>query len=438
MKDKSGTQKTTGRLVWRIVLAVCVILLLVAVVLRLTKPKEEVVTTPLPTVSVKPAELADITVETSLIGTVAAGDVYYVTPKVAGEIREIYVSQGDSVNEGDPIAKIDNQKQIDAAKIALDSAKVQVQTTSDSLATAQTNLNRMQALLATGDVSSQTYEQTKSGYDQAAAAVKAAKLQLESAQLQYDTQVEYATVVSPVSGTVESESMDLNAMASQTSQLCVIRGDGAKKVSFSVTDRLLSALHLGDAIRVEKQGSTYEGSITSIETMPNAQTGLYPIEASVADGGALTNGASVKVYFTSERAEQVLTVDADSVYYDGGKVYVYTVTYNDETPATASDAEKSAGETQSADAASAEETAADAKPAAGGNAAGGASTISPDNRAATIHKVEVETGITDNVKTEIKSGISTEDQIVKTWTAQLYEGAQVQVLPAASAADEEG
>ena len=455
MKDKSGTKKLTGRLVWRVVLAVCVVALIVGVIHRVTKPKDEVVTTPLPTVSVKPAEVSDITVETSLIGTVDEGDVYYVTPKVSGEIREIYISQGDSVSEGDPIAKIDNQKQIDAAKIALDSARVQQQLASDSLVTAENNLNRMQALFATGDVSAQSYEQTKNAYDQADSALKSAKLQLENAQLQYDTQVEYATVVSPVSGIVEAENMDLNALASQSTQLCVIRGEGAKKVKFAVIDRLLGALHLGDAIRVEKQGSTYEGSVTSIETMPDAQSGLYPIEASVADGGALTNGASVKVYFVSEQAEGVLAVDADSVYYDGGKVYVYTVTYNDETAATASDAKQPAkageadkavadsrpAEGQAAEKAAGENQAADAEPAgqqaAGAEAAGGTSTISPNNRAATVHKIEVETGITDNKKTEIKSGISTDDQVVKTWTAQLYEGAQVQVLPAAASAGNE-
>lgn len=397
-KENSG-EKNTGRKVWRGLLVLCALALAGGAAYRLTRPEEAVETTPLPTVSVTRPETASIGIETSLIGQMVPGDLYYVTPKAAGEIREIYVEQGDFVEEGDPICEIDNQKQIDAAKISLDSAQVSVDTYQDSVATAKTNLDRMAALLNTGDVSSQTYEQTKAAYDQAVAGLEGAKLQLEAAQLQYDTQVEYATVTAPVSGKIESESMEINALAAQSTQLCVISGDSAKKVQFGVTDRLLPAFSLGETIRVEKQGETYEGTISSISTMVSAASGLYPLEAAVADNGAIPAGASVKVYFTSEKAEDVLTVPTDAVYYDGGKNYVYTVSEisKEELSDTGS---------------------------------GTVATVMEGNTPAEVHKIEVETGLSDGERTEIRSGISQEDTVILTWTNQLYEGAQVQVLSA--------
>ena len=397
-KENSG-EKNTGRKVWRGLLVLCALALAGGAAYRLTRPEEAVETTPLPTVSVTRPEIASIGIETSLIGQMVPGDLYYVTPKAAGEIREIYVEQGDFVEEGDPICEIDNQKQIDAAKISLDSAQVSVDTYQDSVATAKTNLDRMAALLNTGDISSQTYEQTKAAYDQAAAGLEGAKLQLEAAQLQYDTQVEYATVTAPVSGKIESESMEINALAAQSTQLCVISGDSAKKVQFGVTDRLLPAFSLGETIRVEKQGETYEGTISSISTMVSAASGLYPLEAMVADNGAIPAGASVKVYFTSEKAEDVLTVPTDAIYYDGGKNYVYTVSEisKEELSDTGS---------------------------------GTVATVMEGNTPAEVHKIEVETGLSDGERTEIRSGISQEDTVILTWTNQLYEGAQVQVLSA--------
>ncbi len=397
-KENSG-EKNTGRKVWRGLLVLCALALAGGAAYRLTRPEEAVETTPLPTVSVTRPEIASIGIETSLIGQMVPGDLYYVTPKAAGEIREIYVEQGDFVEEGDPICEIDNQKQIDAAKISLDSAQVSVDTYQDSVATAKTNLDRMAALLNTGDISSQTYEQTKAAYDQAAAGLEGAKLQLEAAQLQYDTQVEYATVTAPVSGKIESESMEINALAAQSTQLCVISGDSAKKVQFGVTDRLLPAFSLGETIRVEKQGETYEGTISSISTMVSAASGLYPLEATVADNGAIPAGASVKVYFTSEKAEDVLTVPTDAIYYDGGKNYVYTVSEisKEELSDTGS---------------------------------GTVATVMEGNTPAEVHKIEVETGLSDGERTEIRSGISQEDTVILTWTNQLYEGAQVQVLSA--------
>lgn len=397
-KENSG-EKNTGRKVWRGLLVLCALALAGGAAYRLTRPEEAVETTPLPTVSVTRPETASIGIETSLIGQMVPGDLYYVTPKAAGEIREIYVEQGDFVEEGDPICEIDNQKQIDAAKISLDSAQVSVDTYQDSVATAKTNLDRMAALLNTGDVSSQTYEQTKAAYDQAVAGLEGAKLQLEAAQLQYDTQVEYATVTAPVSGKIESESMEINALAAQSTQLCVISGDSAKKVQFGVTDRLLPAFSLGETIRVEKQGETYEGTISSISTMVSAASGLYPLEATVADNGAIPAGASVKVYFTSEKVEDVLTVPTDAIYYDGGKNYVYTVSEI-------------------------------SKEELSDNGSGTVATVMEGNTPAEVHKIEVETGLSDGERTEIRSGISQEDTVILTWTNQLYEGAQVQVLSA--------
>lgn len=397
-KENSG-EKNTGRKVWRGLLVLCALALAGGAAYRLTRPEEAVETTPLPTVSVTSPEIASIGIETSLIGQMVPGDLYYVTPKAAGEIREIYVEQGDFVEEGDPICEIDNQKQIDAAKISLDSAQVSVDTYQDSVATAKTNLDRMAALLNTGDISSQTYEQTKAAYDQAVAGLEGAKLQLEAAQLQYDTQVEYATVTAPVSGKIESESMEINALAAQSTQLCVISGDSAKKVQFGVTDRLLPAFSLGETIRVEKQGETYEGTISSISTMVSAASGLYPLEAAVADNGAIPSGASVKVYFTSEKAEDVLTVPTDAVYYDGGKNYVYTVSEI-------------------------------SKEELSDSGSGTVATVMEGNTPAEVHKIEVETGLSDGERTEIRSGISQEDTVILTWTNQLYEGAQVQVLSA--------
>ena len=55
--------------------------------------------------------------------------------------------------------------------------------------------------------------------------------------------------------------------------------------------------------------------------------------------------------------------------------------------------------------------------------------ISEENSLGTVHKAEIETGLSDGENTEVLSGISEDDVIIVSWTAQLYEGARVQVLP---------
>ena len=87
------------------------------------------------------------------------------------------------------------------------------------------------------------------------------------------------------------------------------------------------------------------------------------------DNGSLISGSSVKLYITSDKAENVMTVPVDAVYYSNGEPYVYTY----------------------------------------------------DN--GTVHKVTVETGISDDEKMQILSGLSADNEVITTWDPELYEGA---------------
>ena len=147
--------------------------------------------------------------------------------------------------------------------------------------TANANLARMQVLYSSGDISAQAFEQVQTS-------AQSAKLQYDGAKLAYDLQVEYSTVTAPIAGKIESSTMVLGSIWQLLpASFCVITGEGGKKVTFSVADRLRSALEPGDEIAMEKQGSAYTGTVTEIGSMVNPQTGLFSVEASVEDGGAL-------------------------------------------------------------------------------------------------------------------------------------------------------
>lgn len=395
MNEEIKEKKNGYSVAWKVFVLLCVLAVAALAARRILTKKDEVDITPLSTVSTVYPETGTIETETSLVATKMPGDIYYVIPMAAGEVRKIYVSAGDRVKSGDVICEIDNRKQIDAAKIQMDAAQVQINTAEESIKLAKTNLDRMEALYRSGDISAQNYEQVKAGYDQAVAGLEGAKLQYDAAKLSYDTQVEFSTVTAPASGMIETTNMTLNNIVSQSSPIAVISADGSGKLQFNVTDRLLGAVKTGDAVKAEKQGETYECTVTSVSTMPGQNTGLYLVEAKIDDNGRIPTGASVKVHFVSEKTEDALTVPTDSIYYDGGLSYVFTVAY---------------------DAASENASSEDA------------ASVLPGNAPATVHRIRVVTGLSDSMSTEIKEGLSKEDEVIRSWTAQLYEGAKVQVL----------
>ena len=343
---------------------------------RMMKPQEEMQTKGLPAVTLTTATEGSIEQTTALMGTVQPSDTYYITPKVAGELVEIYVQNGQSVEEGAPIAKIDNQKQIDAAKSQMEAANASVQAASQQAATAQDAVNRMTPLYESGDISVQSYNQTANSAKAAASQVDAAKAQAASAKLNYETQVEFATVTAPAAGVVQNQNMTLHGMVSQSSQLCVITGTGAKVVKFNVTEDVLQNLTMGQTVTVEKNGTSYSGMITKLTKLVDPQSGLFPVEATLSGAGALSDGSSTKLSLVAAKADHALLVPVDAVYYSGGNPYVYTYENG------------------------------------------------------LVKRVFITTGISDNQYYEVTDGLDGTEQIVNSWTDDIYDGAEVRIVDA--------
>ena len=329
-------------------------------VTRFMKKDEPIEAVPNPTVVVQTPETGNIELSTGLTGTVEPADQVYIIPKGSGEVLEVYVNQGDTVQKGQKLFRIDN-KQLDAARITLNTTQVSVND-------AQTSLNRMKALYESGDISSQAYEQ-------AVSALSMAQLQYDSAKLNYDTQSENTVVTAPIAGVLEQFSVDVHDMSSAGSVAGVVSGAGGKTLTFNVSERVMKGLNIGDPVTVEKNGTNYNGAISEIGSMVDASTGLFKVKATLGDADGLASGTMVKVYVTAEKAENVMVVPADCVNYSNGDAYVYT--YDAET--------------------------------------------------STAKKTPVEDGLIDSDKIQIVSGLSYDDEVITSWSKELYDGAAVNI-----------
>lgn len=341
---------------------VAVVLAAVVVLPKVLRSKTVVEEAPVPVVEVQKPELGSIELYRNLVGTVEPSDVVYIYPKMAGEVTDVFVKAGDMVQEGQDICRIDT-KQVDAARLSLEGAQV-------ALNNANTNLARQQALFAAGDISSAAFEQAQSQAD-------SARIQYDTAKLNYDNQMEFSNITASIAGKVEICDIEVHDNVSQQMLICVISGEGSKAVSFSVTEKVVDQLHVGDPVVIEKNGEEYHGSITEVSSMIDASTGLFKVKSSVDSGDALPTGSAVKLYVTSDKTENAMTLPVDAVYYSGGDAYVYTY----------------------------------------------------DN--GIVHRVAVEEGIYDSERIEILSGLNMEDEVITTWSSELFEGSRVQKAPSA-------
>ena len=267
-----------------------------------------------------------------------------------------------NVKAGDIVAQGQVICTIDTKQV--ETAKSSMDSAGLSLKQAREELARQQILYSSGGISDQEYEQYRDN-------VTSAEISYNQAKYSYETQMEYSQITAPIDGLVEICDMEPYDTVSQSNLICVISGRGSRVVSFSATERIRGYLQEGDTIQVEKDGGSYQGTIYEISTMADETTGLYKVKASMDEDTFLSTGSEVKLYVTSEETTNAMTIPVDAVYYEDGEPYVYVYT--------------------------------DGK----------------------VHKRDIESGIYDSNTMEVRSGLTLDDQVVTTWSSELYEGAEV-------------
>lgn len=300
----------------------------------------------------------NLSLTTGLTGTVEAADVVYIYAKASGDVTAVYVKAGDMVEQGQVLCEIDTE-QVESAKNQMDSAKLK-------LDEAQSTLSRMQILYAGGDLSEQEYEQYTNS-------VKSAQLSYESAKLSYDRQVEYSTITAPISGRIETIDVDVYDRVSQSTQLCVLAGEGQSRLTFYVTQRMMKEMRVGDEMEIVANGMSYKGTISEISSMVDSTTGLFKVRAEMPASDEIAIGSTVTLNVVTDRVEDAMLVPVNAVYYSGGDGFVYL--YED----------------------------------------------------GTAKMVPVEVGLYDSEYAEIISGLSQDDIVVSTWSSNLYEGAKIRL-----------
>lgn len=179
--------------VWIAVILV-VILAVVAWLLSGSKTKEEI--------SFKEEKVATHTLQTSITatGTIEAVTSVTVGTQVSGIVNKLYVDYNSVVKKGQIIAELDKTNLISE----LNTSKANLASAESNLSYQSANLNRYQTLYKKGLVSADDYENALLTYRQAKEQVATAKENVQKAQ----TNLGYATITSPIDGTVISKSVE--------------------------------------------------------------------------------------------------------------------------------------------------------------------------------------------------------------------------------------
>ncbi len=272
---------------------------------------------PAPPAPVSAAEVVerDMPVILSAPGTVEAMATVAVRPRVDGQVVEVAFKEGDLVEDGSVLFRLDDR----IAKSQIAQAEAAIAKDEASLRDAEATLARRQALIDKQVVTEAALDQARFAVEGLKAAIAAGRAQLESQK----TLLDYLTIRAPITGRTGSLLAKLGATvrAQEAAPLVTINQTRPILVSFSLPQGDLPALRRAFVSKAEaailipgRRQAPVTGTITFIDNQVDKQTGSILVKvAAENDDEALWPGQSVEVGLTVEVRRGVLSAPATAV-----------------------------------------------------------------------------------------------------------------------------
>lgn len=288
-----------------------------------------------PVVSIAQAKQESIPQFINCLGTVTAFNSVTVKSRVDGELVEVAFQEGQMVQEGQLLARIDSR----SFEAALNQAKGQLQRDSAALELARLNVERSKNLPAGGTLSQQERDELDAVYKQAQALVEVDRALVANAQLQ----VAYSNITAPITGRVGLRQVDQGNMiqASNPNGIAVITQLQPISVVFSIPQdeilRVQKQLAENAQVPVIAYDRTFQnqlaqGTLAAIDNQVDPTTGTLRLKANFENvEGLLFPNQFVNIRLLVKQWSDAVVIPSSAVQRGADFQYVYVVQSDNET-----------------------------------------------------------------------------------------------------------
>ena len=291
--------------------------------------KKAQVSVPIP-VTIAQAVQKDFDVTLSSFGHVSSYSRVEVKPRVSGHIISVHFSEGQEVEKGDLLFKIDPRK----TEASLEQAKATLANDEARLINAQNNYNRAKALFESVQplISREEMDSITTSLRIAEASVAADKASIENILLT----LEFSEITAPIAGKTGAIQVDLgNVVASDADTLVSINQIHPISVEFSIPEKFLFQLRktLGSSDRSKVNvydndtGSFISsGELNFMENHVDQNTGMINVSAYFEnENNELWPGQFVRISMQLEKIKDAIVIPSVAVQSGQNGDFVYVV-----------------------------------------------------------------------------------------------------------------
>ena len=243
-------------------------------------------------------------------GTIEAVTSVTVGTQVSGIVNKLYVDYNSQVKKGQVIAELDKTNLLSE----LNTAKANLASATSNLSYQAANMNRYQTLYKKGLVSADEYENALLTYRQAKEQVASSKENVQKAQ----TNLGYATITSPIDGTVISKSVEEGqtvAASFNTPELFTIAKDLTNmQVVANVDEADIGGVKEGDRVTFTVDAypdDTFEGTVKQVRLEATTTNNVVTYEVVISAPNTdlkLKPGLTANVTIYTQERSGVLAV----------------------------------------------------------------------------------------------------------------------------------
>ncbi|MEK9502661.1 efflux RND transporter periplasmic adaptor subunit [Gaopeijia maritima] len=250
----------------------------------------------------------DISRVVVLPGTVEPIRTVGVNAQVAGALLELSVEEGDRVEEGQVVARLDDRE-----------LQAQLRSAEASFEVAEASFDRARQLLERQVITQPEYEAERTGFE-------AARAQLE----QLRTRVGFTEVRAPIGGVVTTKLMQTGDVVGNQGRLLEVAEVDTMVVRVSVSELDIVQIEEGDAVDVTLDAlpdDVLQATVRRVFPAADPTTRLIPVEVALssADGRRARPGFLARVSFQLDPKPNARLIPASAIVSRGGGEGVYLV-----------------------------------------------------------------------------------------------------------------